>query len=79
MRNLGKVLWVLTLVLQVIWADGVEATVSNTEVVSGNAVELRIKAIGDDAEFPDIQMIDGYSVIGTHSGSSSSYSYIRIA
>jgi hypothetical protein len=77
MRNLGKVLWVLTSILQVIWADGVEATVSSTEVVSGNAVELRIKAIGNDAEFPDIQMIDGYSVIGTHSGSSSSYSYIN--
>ncbi len=77
MRNLGKVLLVLTTVLQLIWADGVEATVSNTEVVSGNAVELRIKAIGDDAEFPDIQTIDGQSVISTHSGSSSSYSYIN--
>lgn len=77
MRNLGKVLWVITLVSQIIWADGVEATVSSTEVVSGNTVELRIKAIGDDVEFPDIQMIDGQSVIGTHSGSSSSYSYIN--
>ena len=77
MRNLGKVLWVITLVLQVMRADGVEATVSSTEVVSGNAVQLRIKAIGDDAEFPNIQMIDGYSVIGSNSGSSSSYSYIN--
>ncbi len=77
MRNLGKVLLVLTLVVQVMWADGVEATVSSTEVVSGNAVELRIKAIGNDAEFPDIQKIDGHKVIGTHSGSSSSYSYIN--
>lgn len=77
MPNLGKVLWVITLVVQVMWADGVEATVSSTEVVRGNAVELRIKAIGDDAEFPDIQMIDGHSIIGTHSGSSSSYSYIN--
>jgi len=77
MRNLGKVLLVVTLVLQIIWADGVEATVSSTEVVRGNAVDLRIKAIGDNAEFPDIQTIAGYSVIGTHSGSSSSYSYIN--
>lgn len=77
MRNLGKVLVVITLVLQVMRADGAEATVSSTEVVSGNTVQLRIKAIGDDAEFPDIQMIDGHSVIGTHSGSSSSYSYIN--
>ncbi len=77
MRNLGKVLLAITLVIQVMRADGVEATVSSTEVVSGNAVELRIKAIGDDAEFPDIQRIDGHKVIGTHSGSSSSYSYIN--
>ncbi len=77
MRNLGKVLLVITLALQCVWSDSVEATVSSTEVVSGNAVQLRIKAVGDDAEFPDIQTIDGHSVVGTHSGSSSSYSYIN--
>jgi hypothetical protein len=77
MRNLGKVLLVITLALHTVWADGVEAIVSNTEVVSGNPVQLQIKATGDDAQFPDIQMIDGHSVIGTNSGSSSSYSYIN--
>ena len=77
MRNLGKVLLVMTLALQYVWADGVEAVVSNTEVVSGNPVQLQIKATGDDAQFPDIQMIDGHSVIGTNSGSSSSYSYVN--
>ena len=77
MRNLGKVVLVITLALQCIWADGVEAIVSSTEVVSGNTIQLQIKATGDDAEFPDIQMIDGHSVVGTNSGSSSSYSYIN--
>jgi len=77
MRNLGKVLLVTTLALQWVWSDGVEATVSSREVVSGNTVQLAIKALGDDAEFPDIQTIDGHRVVGTHSGSSSSYSYIN--
>jgi len=75
MRNLGKVLLIITLALQCVWSDSVEATVSSTEVVSGNAVQLRIKVIGDDVEFPDIQMIDGNSIVGTHSGSSSAYIY----
>jgi hypothetical protein len=77
MRNLGKVLLVITLAVQSLWSDGVEAIVSSTEVVNGNPVQLRIKATGDDAQFPDIQMIDGHSVVGTNSGSSSSYSYIN--
>lgn len=77
MLNLGKVLLAITLSLHSLWADDVQATVSNTEVVSGNAVELRIRAVGDDVVFPDIQTIDGHSVLGTHSGSSSSYSYVN--
>jgi hypothetical protein len=77
MRNLGKAVLFVTLALQAMWADGVEAIVSSTEVVNGNPVQLQIKAIGDDAQFPDIQMIDGHSVIGTNSGSSGSYSYIN--
>ena len=67
----------MTLALQLIWADGVEATVSSTEVVSGNPVQLQITATGDDAQFPDIQIIDGHSVIGTNSASNSSYSFIN--
>jgi hypothetical protein len=77
MQNLGKVVLIITLALQYLLADGVEAIVSTTEVVSGNPVQLQIKATGDDAQFPDIQMIDGHSVIGTNSGSSSSYSFIN--
>jgi len=77
MQNLGKVVWIIALSFQWVWSASVEATVSNTEVVSGNTVQLRIKAVGDDAVFPDIQMIDGHKVIGTNSGSSSSYSFIN--
>ncbi len=77
MRNLGKVLLVLTLSLQWLWSASAKATVSSTEVVSGNAVQLRIQAVGDDTVFPDIRTIDGHQVVGTNSGSSSSYSYIN--
>ena len=77
MRNLGKAVVFITLALKFIWADGVEAFVSSTEVVNGNPVQLQIKATGDDAQFPDIQMIDGHSVIGANSANSSSYSYMN--
>lgn len=75
MRNLGKVLVILAVSFQYLWSASVEATVSSMEVVSGNAVQLRIIATGDKVEFPDIQTIDGYNVAGTHTGNSSSYSY----
>ena len=77
MRNLGKVLWIITLGLQGLWADSVTASVSSTEVVIGNAVELRIKATGDDPVFPKLQDIEGHRVVGTRSGSNSSYSFIN--
>ena len=75
MRNLGKVLAILAVSFQYLWSASVEATVSSMEVVSGNAVQLRIIATGDNVKFPDIKTIDGYNVQGTHTGSSSSYSY----
>ncbi len=75
MRNLGKVLVIIAANFQYLWSASVEATVSSMEVVSGNAVQLRIIASGDNVKFPDIQMIDGYKVAGTHTGNSSSYSY----
>ena len=77
MQNLGKVIWIVILSLQCAWSASVEATVSSTEVVSGNEVQFRIKAVGDDAVFPDIQTIVGHKVQGTHSSSSSSYSFIN--
>lgn len=77
MRNLGKILLVITLGIQGLWADSVTASVSSTEVVKGNAVELRIKAVGDNPVFPKIQDINGHRVTGTRSGSNSSYSIIN--
>ena len=43
-------------------AASVEATVNTKEVVQGNPVQLRIKAIGGAAAFPNIREIDGVGV-----------------
>ncbi|MCF6207303.1 MAG: BatD family protein, partial [Sulfurovum sp.] len=45
-------------------AAGVKAVVSQTDVVQGNPVQLKIVAEGDKAEFPQIQEIDGVPVEG---------------
>ena len=49
-------------------AASVEATVNTQEVVKGNPVQLRIKAIGGSAAFPNIHDINGARV--TNSGTS---------
>jgi len=49
-------------------AASVEATVNTQEVIKGNPVQLRIKAIGGAAAFPNIRDIDGVGV--TDSGTS---------
>jgi len=43
-------------------ADSVEATVNTKEVIKGNPVQLRIKAIGKSAAFPNISEINGIEV-----------------
>ncbi|MEY3091046.1 MAG: hypothetical protein RL113_1362 [Pseudomonadota bacterium] len=75
MLNLGKFLGMIVLIFQVIWADGVKATVSNSEVVKGNPVQFQIEATGDDPKFPNIQNIDGNPIAGSQTGTSSSYIY----
>ena len=58
-------------------AASVEATLSNTEVVQGNMVQLKIKATGDKAEFPNIREIGGSKVVGRHQGQNNSFTYIN--
>ena len=57
-----------------LYAASVEATVNTQEVVKGNPVQLRIKAIGGSAAFPYIGNIDGIRVtaLGTSRQSSMS-------
>jgi len=58
-------------------AAGVEATVSNTEVVQGNMVQLKIIASGNRVVFPTIQVIDGMPVLGKNQGQSNSLTIIN--
>jgi len=58
-------------------AASVEATLSKTEVVQGNMVQLKIKAIGNRAAFPNIREIGGSQVVGRHQGQNNSFTYIN--
>jgi len=62
-----KVKHILLLIISISWitllnAASVEATVNTTEVIKGNSVQLRIKAIGGAAAFPTIRDIEGVQV-----------------
>jgi len=58
-------------------AGSVTAEVSQKEVVAGNTVQLRIRARGDRAAFPNIQEIDGTKVLGRSQTQNNSISYIN--
>jgi len=58
-------------------AGEVIAEVSQKEVVAGNTIQLRLKAIGDRASFPKIQEIDGVKVLGRSQTQNNSISYIN--
>lgn len=64
MQNLGKIILFSIAVFQFAWSASVEATVSSSKVVQGNPVQLQITAIGDQAEFPDIQEIEDARILG---------------
>jgi len=68
MRNLGSIFISMVLSFGLAYAASVEATVNTKEVVKGNSVQLRIKAIGRAAAFPTIRDMDGVMV--TNSGTS---------
>ena len=58
-------------------ANGVEATVSSTQVVAGNMAQLKIKATGNRVAFPNITDINGVPVLGRHESQNNSYSYMN--
>jgi len=58
-------------------ASSVEATLSSNEIVQGNMAQLKIKAIGSKADFPNIRDINGVEVLGQHESQHSSFTYIN--
>lgn len=77
MQNLGKLIIVITLSIGLVNAASVTASVDTVEVVKGNPVSLRIKAVGGSAAFPKILMVDTASVSGTSTSSSSNWSLVN--
>ena len=75
--TMQKLLFTLFTLFTLANANGVEATVSNTEIVAGNMVQLKIKAIGNRAAFPNIREVSGAKVLGRHENQNNSFSYIN--
>ena len=46
--------------------SGAKAIVTNTKIIAGDIVTLRIKATGDRVVFPNIEKIDGIKVLSHH-------------
>jgi hypothetical protein len=76
-QKMIKSVLVLFSLFTLLHAASVEATLSNTEVVQGNMVQLKIKAIGNRAVFPNIREIGGSQVVGRHQGQNNSFTYIN--
>ena len=74
MRNLGKLWVIMALSFAVVNAASVRATVNTVEVVKGNPVQLRIKATGGSADFPNILMVADAPVVGRSTSSSRNWS-----
>jgi len=81
MLNRKKLLFILFTIYYSLFtllnAAGVEAALANTEVVAGNMAQLKIKAIGNRTEFPNISYINGVKVLGRHESQNNSFTYIN--
>jgi len=78
MLNLGRVITlVLVLSMDFVNAASVKAMVDTVEVVKGNPVTLRIKAIGDNAIFPEIKSIANAPITGTSTSQSRNLSIVN--
>ncbi len=76
-KLIGKTILIFVSAFQLLYSASVEATVSATEVVQDNVVQLRIVATGNRAAFPSIQEIGGNRVVGKNQSQSNSFSYIN--
>ena len=68
--NIQKLLFLILMLLTFGYANddkpGAKAIVSNTKIVAGDIVTLRIKATGDRVVFPKIEKIDSIKVLSHH-------------
>ena len=68
--NIQKLLFLILMLSVFGYANddkpGAKAIVSNTKIVAGDIVTLRIRATGDRVVFPNIEKIDGIKVLSHH-------------
>jgi hypothetical protein len=68
--NIKKLLFLFLLLSAFGYANddkpGAKSIVSNTKIVAGNIVKLRIRATGNKVVFPNIEKIDGIKVLSHH-------------
>jgi hypothetical protein len=78
MLNLGRVLSIaICISCGSIYAASVKAMVDTIEVVKGNPVTLRIKAVGSNAVFPDLSQIVDAKVLATSTSNSRNMSIVN--
>ena len=75
--SIQKIVLSIVMLFTMAYGTGVKATLSNTEIIQGNMAQLKLKASGDSAEFPNIKEINGIPVLGRHESQNNSYSYIN--
>ena len=76
-NRVHKIVLSIIMLFTMAYGAGVKATLSNTEIVQGNMAQLKIKATGNRAAFPNITEINGVKVLGRHESQSNSYTYIN--
>ena len=76
-HNIQKLLLACIMLFSLAHANGVKATVANSEIVAGNMAQLRIKVTGNKAEFPNIRYINGAEVLGRHESQNNSFTIIN--
>lgn len=77
MQNHGKIILLLLMSMSMVWSDGVVASVSSTNVIKGDSVQLHLKATGDAPKFPQIDKIGDVFVQGSRQNSSSNMTIIN--
>ncbi len=67
----------ISFIITILWSNEVTAKVNQESIIKGTKIELTLKAIGKNIEFPDIKSIGNYNIEGTSNMSSSSIKIIN--
>ena len=71
------IIMAISLMMTLLYSNSVKATVNQESIIKGTTIQLTLKAIGSNIEFPDIQSIGNYPIQGISNRSSSSIKVIN--